>query len=282
MFSNQLIRRMCTASSELELRLAPEDWSKVLNANREFVEGPTQWRGSSAWGQYLLDKLGLEAQGLSGANALEVCCGNGFLFFSLYELHSVPKHPCLVDLSEVQLSSFRKRCEQTAISIPHVVCADIGQLPISDNSVSLVYGHSFLHHLPDVGSYMREVYRVLCPGGRFIAFHEPTPTAPMLESFPAIWRHRNTTGLTDIWLISETCMRQCLSSAAFRDITIEPSSLISSITVIPLEKIWRRLKHKYPEWAPTFRKCCDAFERSCLPRRLRTKWAPSISISAYK
>ena len=52
--------------------------------------------------------------------------------------------------------------------------ADAEQIPYDDDTFDLVVGHAVLHHIPDVELAMREVLRVLKPGGRFVFAGEPT------------------------------------------------------------------------------------------------------------
>ena len=52
--------------------------------------------------------------------------------------------------------------------------ADAESIPYADDTFDLVVGHAVLHHIPDLDLAMREVLRVLKPGGRFVFAGEPT------------------------------------------------------------------------------------------------------------
>ena len=52
--------------------------------------------------------------------------------------------------------------------------ADAEGIPYEDDTFDLVVGHAVLHHIPDVELSLREVVRVLKPGGRFVFAGEPT------------------------------------------------------------------------------------------------------------
>src|SRR5207245_4997879 len=45
---------------------------------------------------------------------------------------------------------------------------DAENLDFNDNSFDLVYSHGVLHHTPDTARAVREIHRVLRPGGRAV------------------------------------------------------------------------------------------------------------------
>ncbi len=51
---------------------------------------------------------------------------------------------------------------------PRVQFADATQLPFTDNSFDLVIGNHIMEHIPDDAAAMKEIYRVLKPGGRAV------------------------------------------------------------------------------------------------------------------
>lgn len=70
-----------------------------------------------------------------------------------------------VDLTEAAVELARKRFE--TFGVPgKFQTADAEQLEFDDNTFDLVYSHGVLHHTPDTAKAIREIHRVLRPGGR--------------------------------------------------------------------------------------------------------------------
>ena len=72
-----------------------------------------------------------------------------------------------IDLTDAAVDLARRRFELFNLRGNFRV-ADAEQLDFPDNSFDLVYSHGVLHHTPDTAAAVREIHRVLRPGGRAI------------------------------------------------------------------------------------------------------------------
>ena len=95
-----------------------------------------------------------------GDKVLEVGCGTGA------DLLQFAKHGALatgVDLTTNHVDLARKRVGELAV----VHKADARHLPFEDESFDYVYSHGVLHHCDEPEQVVREMMRVLRPGGCF-------------------------------------------------------------------------------------------------------------------
>ena len=104
--------------------------------------------------------------------SLEIGAGTGFFTLNLM-LGGVIEHGTITDLSPRMVEVALRTGEQLDLAVDGVA-TDAESLPYEDDSFDLVCGHAVLHHIPDLDLAMREVLRVLKPGGRFVFAGEPT------------------------------------------------------------------------------------------------------------
>ncbi len=57
--------------------------------------------------------------------------------------------------------------------IPARICGDANALPFASNSVPFVFCYETLHHFPNPLPILKEIYRILTPGGIFYFNEEP-------------------------------------------------------------------------------------------------------------
>lgn len=105
-------------------------------------------------------------------DALEIGAGTGFFGLNL-RLAGVLGRLTVTDVSPGMVDVARDNAQALGLELSGEVC-DAEHLVFPDDSFDLVVGHAVLHHIPDVEQALREVVRVLRPGGRFVVAGEPT------------------------------------------------------------------------------------------------------------
>ncbi|MDF0529763.1 class I SAM-dependent methyltransferase [Tsukamurella sp. 8F] len=122
--------------------------------------------------------------------ALELGCGTGFFLLNLMQ-GGIAKKGSVTDLSPGMVKVATRNGQELGLDVDGRV-ADAETIPYEDDTFDLVVGHAVLHHIPDVEQSLREVLRVLKPGGRFVFAGEPTT----IGDFYARWLGRITWGIT--------------------------------------------------------------------------------------
>jgi SAM-dependent methyltransferase len=104
--------------------------------------------------------------------SLEIGAGTGFFSLNLRQA-GVLSEIHLTDISGGMVAAAQENAARLGFEIEGRV-ADAEHLPYPDETFDLVLGHAVLHHVPDVEQCMREMLRVLRPGGRLVVCGEPT------------------------------------------------------------------------------------------------------------
>ena len=123
---------------------------------------------------YAADRFRLVAgeEGRPYGRALELGSGTGFFLLNLM-LAGVATRGSVTDLSPGMVQAALRNAGHLGLDVDGRV-ADAERIPYDDATFDLVVGHAVLHHIPDVELALREVLRVLKPGGRFVFAGEPT------------------------------------------------------------------------------------------------------------
>src|SRR2546428_6768855 len=127
---------------------------------REFFERVEAHRYAKEW--HIPEAANFAAA--RGLRVLEIGCGLGTdgAQFALAGANYIG-----VDLTEASVELARKKFDLSGLQGEFRV-ADAEKLDFADDSFDLVYSHGVLHHTPDTARAVREIHRVLVPGGRAI------------------------------------------------------------------------------------------------------------------
>jgi demethylmenaquinone methyltransferase / 2-methoxy-6-polyprenyl-1,4-benzoquinol methylase len=106
-----------------------------------------------------------------GAQVLDLCCGTGDMAFALRR-ESAAARIIGTDFAHAMLTLARKKSAPSAISW---VEGDALQLPFPEKAFDLVTSAFGFRNLADYDAGLREIYRVLRPGGEFgiLEFSDP-------------------------------------------------------------------------------------------------------------
>jgi ubiquinone/menaquinone biosynthesis C-methylase UbiE len=113
-------------------------------------------------------------EGAGFARVLEVGAGTGFFLVNLALAGCLDGAELeATDISQGMLDMCRRNGAEHGLVIT-TRQGDAEALPYDDDSFDLVMGHAFIHHLPVPGAAIRELHRVLKPGGTLVIAGEPT------------------------------------------------------------------------------------------------------------
>ncbi|MCA0432885.1 MAG: methyltransferase domain-containing protein [Proteobacteria bacterium] len=177
------------------------------------------------WGDGFLSPGGPEevARLLAGADiknkaVLDIGCGAGGIDVLLAKVYGAA-YVTGIDVEDTVIANARKRVQEAGVGdrVGFVKVAP-GPLPFPPGTFDIVFSKDSIVHIPDKHALMREVSRVLKPGGWFIASdwmigHDNEPSAQMKAYITA-------EGL-DFGMASPSRYADALSASQFADVSTE-------------------------------------------------------------
>jgi demethylmenaquinone methyltransferase / 2-methoxy-6-polyprenyl-1,4-benzoquinol methylase len=122
-----------------------------------------------------------------GDSALDVCCGTGDLAIELRRRVGAAGRVVGCDFSEPMLELAREKADRLEMSDIEFEWADALDLPYRDASFDAVTVGFGVRNLADVEAGIRELSRVLRPGGRLVILEITQPRRPPLSHFHSLW-----------------------------------------------------------------------------------------------
>jgi SAM-dependent methyltransferase len=212
------------------------------------------------------------------AEALELGSGTGFFLLNLMQAGVATKGH-VTDLSPGMVDAAVRNGTALGLDVAGRV-ADAESIPYDDESVDLVVGHAVLHHIPDVELALREVLRVLKPGGRFVFAGEPTTVGDWYARHLGrlTWKAATTvtrlSPLRDRWARPEDELAESSRAAALESVvdihTFDPRALAATALragAVDVRTVTEELTAAFLGWP------VRTFEAAVNPQRLGLGWA---------
>lgn len=132
------------------------------------VQNPVVGRvaGMAMWGfdiRKLFASIDRIRDATTGDRVLDVPCGGGLVFPALPKNHGLEY--VALDYSPVMLSRARRKVKKLGQSGVIFEQGDVGTLPFEDGAFNLVLTYNGVHCFPDPEQALRELTRVVKPGG---------------------------------------------------------------------------------------------------------------------
>jgi len=100
----------------------------------------------------------------TGVSVLDCGCGPGSITLDIAD-KVAPAQVVGIDFAESQIKQARLAAEQRGCDNVRFEACDVYSLPFDDNRFDRVFSHALLEHLADPVEALRELFRVLKPGG---------------------------------------------------------------------------------------------------------------------
>ena len=138
------------------------------------------------WRERAADRAELEP----GDVALDACCGTGDLAFELAARVGPEGRVIGSDFSEAMLDLAREKAAERGAGSVRFEWGDALELSYDDASFDAVTVGFGVRNLADLDRGLREMHRVLKPGGRAVILEITQPTRPPLSTFYSLWFDR--------------------------------------------------------------------------------------------
>lgn len=140
--------------------------------NYDSMNSIISFKRHKAWRRDVMKRMNVSA----GTSALDVCCGTGDWAFSLADATGKKGKVIGIDFSSNMLSVAEEKNKSSQYENISFVQGNAMDLPYEDNSFDYVTIGFGLRNVPDYMTVLKEMYRVVKPGGKVVCLETSQPT----------------------------------------------------------------------------------------------------------
>ena len=141
----------------------------IEQVHKTFTEWAPRYNATHGWRLLKRREARLALGVLAGDRVLEIACGTGLNFPHLRQLIGDNGSLTGLDLTPAMLDIAQLEIERHGWKNVEVRQGDAARLPFPDDSFDKAFCAFALNIIPDFERAIAEVWRVLVPGGRFVA-----------------------------------------------------------------------------------------------------------------
>ena len=133
------------------------------------------------WRKHVMKDMRVE----EGSKALDVCCGTADWTIALSKAVGDSGQVTGLDFSENMLEERKKKT--ASLNNVELVHGDAMNLPFEDNTFDYVTVGFGLRNVPDYLGALKEMHRVLKPGGKVVCLETSQPTLPVFKQVYSLY-----------------------------------------------------------------------------------------------
>lgn len=130
-----------------------------------------------SWRKDVMQRMNVQR----GANCLDVCCGTGDWTLALAEVAGKEGKATGLDFSNNMLSVAKEREANFHGGTVEFIQGNAMELPFEDDTFDYVTIGFGLRNVPDYMTVLKEMYRVVKPGGMAVCLETSQPTMPVFR-----------------------------------------------------------------------------------------------------
>jgi demethylmenaquinone methyltransferase / 2-methoxy-6-polyprenyl-1,4-benzoquinol methylase len=148
-----------------------------ISDDYDFMNSVISFQRHKAWRKDTMKKMDVQP----GSKALDVCCGTGDWTIALANAVGPSGEVYGLDFSENMLSVGKEKTKALNLTNTTLIHGNAMELPFEENTFDYVTIGFGLRNVPDYLHVLKEMYRVVKPGGIVVCLETSQPTMPVFK-----------------------------------------------------------------------------------------------------